>query len=382
LVKKISLLGATGSVGTSTLDVLRNNPERFELVAFSFHSNISLAEKIIKEFNPQLVGVGNVEQIKILSEQFPEVDFQAGLDGLIAVAEVKEADTVLTALTGSIGLIPTMAAIKSGKNIALANKETLVMAGEWVIQAARAAGVKILPVDSEHSAIFQVLQGQNPKSVRSLLITASGGSFRDLSREELANVTLRQALKHPNWVMGKKISVDSSTMVNKGLEVIEAHWLFGVDYDHIQVVLHRESVIHSMIILNDGAYLAQLGPSDLREPIQYALTFPERIELVNESEFDLQKIGSLHFEKMDLKRFPMLALAVKVGKLGGSFPSVFNAANEIAANAFISGKISFLMIEKLIIRAVSEHQETEDLTLEKVIEIDESVRKKVKNWLK
>ncbi|MDR0690889.1 MAG: 1-deoxy-D-xylulose-5-phosphate reductoisomerase [Streptococcaceae bacterium] len=379
--KKIGLLGATGSIGTSALDVLRNNPESFELVAFSFYSNIELAKKIIEEFQPVVVGVRTKAMVQELSLLYPQIKFQAGMEGLVAVATAKAADIVLTALTGSVGLLPTMAAIESGKDIALANKETLVMAGQWVMQAAKEKGVKILPVDSEHSAIFQVLQSQDNKNVKELIITASGGSFRDLTREKLKQVTLEDALKHPNWSMGKKITIDSSTMVNKGLEVIEAHWLFDASYDKIKVVLHRESTVHSMIKLVDGAYFAQLGPRDMREPIQYALTFPKRTLLKNEKDFDIADVSTLHFDKLDEERFPMLTLAFVVGGKGGSFPTVFNAANEVAVNAFIDGKIKYLEIEELIKRAVSKHQEEINLTLEMVIEIDKKTRQKVYKWI-
>ncbi|MDR1473993.1 MAG: 1-deoxy-D-xylulose-5-phosphate reductoisomerase [Lactobacillales bacterium] len=380
--KKISLLGATGSIGKSTLDVLRNNPEMFELVAFSFYSNIELAKKIIEEFQPKIVGVRDQSMAQTLTALYPKVEFIAELQGLIAVATAKDVKIVLTALIGSVGLLPTMAAIKNGKDIALANKEILVMAGYWVMQAAKENDVKILPVDSEHSAIFQVLQGQDMKNIKELVITASGGSFRDLTREELKQVTLEDALQHPNWAMGKKITIDSSTMVNKGLEVIEAHWLFNASYDKIKVVLHRESTVHSMIRLVDGAYFAQLGASDMREPIQYALTFPNRRPLKKEKVFDIADVAVLHFDKLDKERFPMLALAFAVGVKGGSFPTVFNAANEVAVNAFIAGKIKYLEIENLIQRAVAKHQEKENLTLEMVIEIDKQTRQKVYERIK
>ncbi|MDR1521531.1 MAG: 1-deoxy-D-xylulose-5-phosphate reductoisomerase [Streptococcaceae bacterium] len=380
--KKISLLGATGSIGKSTLDVLRNNPEIFELVAFSFYSNIKLAKEIIEEFHPLIVGVCNQQMVQMLSLLYPKIKFIAKLEGLVAVATAKGADIVLTAVAGSVGLLPTLAAIKSGKDIALANKETLVMAGEWIMQAARKRCVKILPVDSEHSAIFQVLQGQDIKNVKELVITASGGSFRDLTRDKLKHVTLESALKHPNWSMGKKITIDSSTMVNKGLEVIEAHWLFGMPYDKIKIVLHRESTVHSMIRLVDGAYLAQLGSNDMREPIQHALTFPNRMFLKNEKIFDIANAFSLHFDKLDEERFPMLPLAFAVGRKAGSFPTVFNAANEVAVNAFIAGKIKYLEIEELIKRAVFKHQEKENLTLKMIIEIDKKTRKKVCEWMR
>lgn len=381
-MKKIALLGATGSIGTSTLDVIRANPEEFQLVSFTFHQNIEKARMIIKEFAPSYVGVGTAAAKDALQHEFPTVKFGVAEQGLIEASVLPEIDIVLTAVSGSIGLKPTMAAIEAHKTIALANKETLVMAGQWVMAAAKEHEVQILPVDSEHSAIFQCLQGSQPADVRELMITASGGSFRDLSRAELQNVTLAEALSHPNWSMGQKITIDSSTMVNKGLEVIEAHWLFDMDYDRIRVVLHKESIVHSMVIMTDGAYLAQLGASDMREPIQYALTYPRRMPMQGEKPFDLTEIGALHFQKMDFERFPMLALAYEVGRKGGVYATVYNAANEIAANAFINGRISYLQIEKLVERAVEEHVEPTAVDLDRVIAIDQQTREKVINWIK
>ena len=381
-MKKIALLGATGSIGTNTIDVVQAYPERFKIISLTFHRNEQKGREIIKKLHPQFVGVGSLTLKNQLEKEFPEIRFGFGEEGLVEAATLADVDIVLTAVTGSVGLMPTMAAIRSKKDIALANKETLVMAGQWVMAAAREHQVRILPVDSEHSAIFQCLEGQPVGNVKELVITASGGSFRDLTREELKTVTLEQALKHPNWSMGKKITIDSSTMMNKGLEVIEAHWLFDVEYDKIKVVLHKDSVVHSMIVLQDGAYLAQLGASDMREPIQYALTYPERLPIKNEKAFDLTQIGQLHFDKMDFQRFPMLALAFSVGKKGGAYPTVYNAANEIAANAFIEGKIPYLAIEALVEKAVNEYQETTEVTFEEVIKVDKETRKNVESWIK
>lgn len=382
IMKKIALLGATGSIGTNTIDVVQAYPERFKIISLTFHRNEQKGREIIKKLHPQFVGVGSLTLKNQLEKEFPEIRFGFGEEGLVEAATLADVDIVLTAVTGSVGLMPTMAAIRSKKDIALANKETLVMAGQWVMAAAREHQVRILPVDSEHSAIFQCLEGQPVGNVKELVITASGGSFRDLTREELKTVTLEQALKHPNWSMGKKITIDSSTMMNKGLEVIEAHWLFDVEYDKIKVVLHKDSVVHSMIVLQDGAYLAQLGASDMREPIQYALTYPERLPIKNEKAFDLTQIGQLHFDKMDFQRFPMLALAFSVGKKGGAYPTVYNAANEIAANAFIEGKIPYLAIEALVEKAVNEYQETTEVTFEEVIKVDKETRKNVESWIK
>ncbi|MTD38789.1 1-deoxy-D-xylulose-5-phosphate reductoisomerase [Erwinia sp. CPCC 100877] len=380
-MKKIALLGATGSIGTSTVDVVLAHPELFKIVSLTFHGNVEKGIKLINQLKPEYVGVGTQAIKDRLVELYPDICFGVGETGLTEAATIAAADVVLTAVTGSVGLLPTMAAIEAGKDIALANKETLVMAGKWVMEKARKHNVQILPVDSEHSAIFQCLQGE-VQNLKELVITASGGSFRELAREELKSVTLEQALNHPNWSMGQKITIDSSTMMNKGLEVIEAHWLFDTDYDKIKVVLHKESIVHSMIVLKDGAYLAQLGPSDMREPIQYALTYPERLPIKNEKAFNLTDIAQLNFEKMDFERFPMLALAYTVGKKGGAYPTVYNAANEIAANAFIDGRISYLQIEQFVKRAVDQYNETTEVTFEEVLVIDKQTRILVEAWIK
>ena len=379
--KKIILLGATGSVGVQALDVIAAHPDQFELVGFAFGKNIEKAREIIQAFSPKIV-VASQESSQIeLAQEFPSVEIHVGAEGLITLAQLEAYDILLNAIVGSVGLPPTIEAVKLGRDIALANKETLVVAGYTIMAEAAQTGSKILPVDSEHAAIFQVLQGVQKSDVRSLTITASGGSFRDQTREELLDVTLDDALAHPNWTMGGKITLDSATMVNKGLEVIEAHHLFGIPYDDIHVVLHRESVVHSMVTLKDGAVLAQLGATDMREPIQYALSYPRHLTMHNETPFDLTKIGALHFEKMDLVRFPMLDLAYRVGKLGGGYPAVYNAANEIANQAFQDGKITFLEIEQLITRAVFEHMEFDGQTLHQILASDERTRQKVTQWV-
>ena len=379
--KKIILLGATGSVGVQALDVIAAHPDQFELVGFAFGKNIEKAREIIQAFSPKIV-VASQESSKIeLAQEFPSVEIHVGAEGLITLAQLEAYDILLNAIVGSVGLPPTIEAVKLGRDIALANKETLVVAGYTIMAEAARTGSKILPVDSEHAAIFQVLQGVQKSDVRSLTITASGGSFRDQTREELLDVTLDDALAHPNWTMGAKITLDSATMVNKGLEVIEAHHLFGIPYDDIHVVLHRESVVHSMVTLKDGAVLAQLGATDMREPIQYALSYPRHLTRHNETPFDLTEIGALHFEKMDLVRFPMLDLAYRVGKLGGGYPAVYNAANEIANQAFQDGKITFLEIEQLITRAVFEHMEFDGQTLHQILASDERTRQKVTQWV-
>ncbi|XOQ37230.1 MAG: 1-deoxy-D-xylulose-5-phosphate reductoisomerase [Lactococcus sp.] len=379
--KKIILLGATGSVGVQALDVIAAHPEQFELVGFAFGKNIEKAREIIRDFSPQIVVAAQESSQIALAQEFPSVEIHVGAEGLITLAQLEAYDILLNAIVGSVGLPPTIEAVKLGRDIALANKETLVVAGYTIMAEAARTGSKILPVDSEHAAIFQVLQGVAKSDVRSLTITASGGSFRDQTREELLDVTLEDALAHPNWTMGAKITLDSATMVNKGLEVIEAHHLFEIPYDEIHVVLHRESVVHSMVTLKDGAVLAQLGATDMREPIQYALSYPRHLTMHNETPFDLTEIGALHFEKMDMVRFPMLDLAYRVGKLGGGYPAVYNAANEIANQAFQDGKITFLEIEQLITRAVFEHMEFDGQTLHQILASDDRTRQKVTQWV-
>ncbi len=379
--KKIILLGATGSVGVQALDVIAAHPEQFELVGFAFGKNIEKAREIIRDFSPQIVVAAQESSQIALAQEFPSVEIHVGAEGLITLAQLEAYDILLNAIVGSVGLPPTIEAVKLGRDIALANKETLVVAGYTIMAEAARTGSKILPVDSEHAAIFQVLQGVAKSDVRSLTITASGGSFRDQTREELLDVTLEDALAHPNWTMGAKITLDSATMVNKGLEVIEAHHLFEIPYDEIHVVLHRESVVHSMVTLKDGAVLAQLGATDMREPIQYALSYPGHLTMHNETPFDLTEIGALHFEKMDMVRFPMLDLAYRVGKLGGGYPAVYNAANEIANQAFQDGKITFLEIEQLITRAVFEHMEFDGQTLHQILASDDRTRQKVTQWV-
>ncbi len=380
-MKQIALLGATGSVGKNTIQVVQAYPDDFRIVAFSFYQNIKAGRQLIESLRPRYVAVGTEKDALSLAKEFPKTAFGYGIKGLETAATLTEVDLVLTGLVGSIGLQPTLAAIEAGKEIALANKETLVMGGELVMAAAKQKKINILPVDSEHSAIFQCLQGQNQAEVQRLMITASGGSFRDKTREQLKEVTVEAALQHPNWSMGKKITIDSATMVNKGLEVIEAHWLFDREYSEIEVILHRESVVHSMIELTDGAYLAQLGASDMREPIQYALTYPNRKKIVPAQPFDFTEIGTLHFEKIDFHRFPMLALAYEVGKKGKVYPTIFNAANEVAVAAFLQRKISYLAIEWYIQKAVDEYNLDENSTLEGLLAVDQQTRKKVNQWI-
>ncbi|AYV66042.1 MULTISPECIES: 1-deoxy-D-xylulose-5-phosphate reductoisomerase [Niallia] len=380
-MKNISLLGATGSIGMQTLDVIKSHSDRFELVAFSSGKNIELTKKIIQEFRPLLVSVAEKKDYEQLKQIFPDIHFSYGMDGLIEVAVFDKADILVNAVIGSVGLHPTLQAIEAGKVIAIANKETLVTAGHIVMDAAAKYNVPVLPVDSEHSAIFQCLQGENPKNIERLIITASGGSFRDLSRKELEQVTVDDALNHPNWSMGAKITIDSATMMNKGLEVIEAHWLFGLPYEKIDVLLHKESIIHSMVEFHDSSVIAQLGTPDMRIPIQYALSFPERLPAANGKRLDLAAMGKLHFQHMDLERFRCLHLAFEAGKAGGTLPTVLNAANEVAVQKFLKQEISFLQIEDLIEKALNSHQNILNPSLEVIQEIDLETRKRVSTLL-
>ncbi|WEV60570.1 1-deoxy-D-xylulose-5-phosphate reductoisomerase [Streptococcaceae bacterium ESL0729] len=379
-MKKICLLGATGSIGSSTLDIIENNPHKFELVAISFGQNMARARNIIDYFKPSYVATQSEENANLLKNDYPDLQVFYGDKGLVQLAQI-DYDLLLNAVMGSVGLLPTMKAIELGRDIAIANKETLVVAGDFIMPAAREREVNILPVDSEHSAIFQLLEGVKNSDLRDITITASGGSFRDKKRSELTGVSVEDALNHPNWSMGAKITIDSATMVNKGLEVIEAHHLFNLDYERINVLMHRESVVHSLITTHDGAMFAELGASDMRQPIQYALTYPKHEPLVKEKAFSLADMACLHFERANYERFPMLALAFKVGRLGGSFPAVYNAANEIAVAAFLAGQIEFLDIEAVIERAVACHTEVDQLSLEKLIEIDQQTRLLVKEWI-
>jgi 1-deoxy-D-xylulose-5-phosphate reductoisomerase len=383
-MKKISLLGATGSIGTQTIDLIRNQPSDYQLVACSAGTRVEELVQIILEFKPQVVSVaGKEEAEKLKTFTLPsETSVYYGEEGLIEVATHHESDIVVNAVMGSVGLTPTMKAIQCGKTIALANKETLVTAGHIVMAEAKKYGVSILPVDSEHSAIYQCLNGENYQNINKLIITASGGSFRDLTRNQLTNVTIEDALNHPNWSMGAKITIDSASMMNKGLEVIEAHWLFNMPYEQIEVILHRESVIHSMVEFIDGSVMAQLGTPDMRVPIAYALNYPDRKPIQNHTFLDLIKFGRLNFEEMDLNRFRCLKYAYDAGKAGGSMPTVLNAANEIAVSAFLQKRASFLQIEELIENALENHSIISNPSLEEIQLIDEETRKYVSSLIK
>lgn len=381
-MKKICLLGATGSIGTQTLDVIRAYPDRFRLTAMSFGQNIALGEKIIHEFKPKLVAVGTKEAKERIKHRVPAgTEVVYGEEGLIEAAVHSDGDVLLNAVVGSIGLKPTLAAIESAKMIAIANKETLVAAGHIVTEAARAKNVPIIPVDSEHSAIFQCLNGENINDVSKIILTASGGSFRDRSREELEHVTVEQALAHPNWSMGAKLTIDSATMMNKGLEVIEAHWLFQIPYERIEVVLHKESIVHSMVEFQDASVIAQLGYPDMKIPIQYALTYPDRLEIPQTKRLNLIEIGKLHFNEASFQRYRCLKMAYEAGKVGGTMTSVLNAANEEAVAAFLEKRIAFLQIESLVERAMERHEPIFKPNLEEIMEAETETRNYVQQLI-
>lgn len=377
-MKQVSLLGATGSIGLQTLDVLRLHPDQFSLYAMGFGRNVEKALPLIREFEPSMIVVQDEETKRKLEKEVAHPQILCGGEGLIEASVAEPVDVVVNAVMGSIGLPATLKAIQSKKQIAIANKETLVTAGHLVMEEAKKHDVNLLPVDSEHSAIFQALNGEQRRDINKLIITASGGSFRDQTREELAGVTVDDALNHPNWKMGAKITIDSASMMNKGLEVIEAHWLFDVPYDQIHVILHRESVIHSMVEYVDRNVIAQLGTPDMKVPIQYALTYPERKELPITKNLNLEEIATLNFQKMDMDRFPCLRMAFEAGRAGGSMPTVLNAANEEAVQQFLEGKISFLDIEKYIEQALENHDRIHNPDLSTIISIDKETRERVR----
>lgn len=373
-MKKLAILGSTGSIGTQTLDVVRAHPEAFEVEGLAAGNNIELLMQQVLEFKPSKISVGSKESAEQIKQQLPaHIQVFYGEQGLIEIAAGTDADTVVTAVMGSMGLPSTLAAIDAGKTIGLANKETLVTAGHLVTARARQKGVQLLPIDSEHSALFQCLNGEPRERIHQLTLTASGGSFRDRTREQLKHVTVADALKHPNWSMGSKITIDSATMANKGLEVIEAHWLFDMPYDQISVLLHPESIIHSFVEFVDTSIIAQLGNPDMRIPIQYALTYPDRQQAPS-SRLSLAQIGQLNFREMDYVRFPCLSMAFEAGRLGGTAPTVFNAANEIAVSRFLNGEIPFLLIEDIIADALQQHEVIANPELEVIYATDAQTR--------
>ena len=366
-MKKIAILGSTGSIGTQTLEVVRANKD-IEVTALAAGSNIDLLEKQIREFSPKIAAVSNEEKAKELNDRVRDLDIrvESGMDGLLAVATELGAEIVVTAVVGMIGIRPTIAAMNAGKDIALANKETLVTAGHIIMSLAKEKHVRILPVDSEHSAIFQSLNGETGNKIHKILLTASGGPFRGWTREQMKGVQVEDALKHPNWTMGRKITIDSSTMVNKGLEVMEARWLFGVEMDQVQVVVQPQSVIHSMVEYEDGAVIAQLGTPDMKLPIQYALYYPERRFLAGDR-LDFAKLAQITFEAPDFENFHGLSLAYKAGRRGGTLPTVFNAANERAVQKFLDREIGYLTITDMIEAAMEHHTVKENPTVEEIL---------------
>lgn len=380
-MKKIAIMGSTGSIGTQTLEVVRENKD-IEVVGISAGSNVELMEKQIREFQPKLAVMGNEKLAADLKSRVADltVKISWGMEGLLELAAMPESEILVTAIVGMIGIRPTIAAIEAGKDIALANKETLVTAGHLIMPLAKEHNVQILPVDSEHSAIFQALHGENPSQISRLLITASGGPFRGKKTADLEKVTVQDALKHPNWAMGRKITIDSATLVNKGLEVMEAKWLFGVDLDRIDVVVQPKSIIHSMVEFVDGAVIAQLGTPDMKLPIQYVLYYPERRYLPGER-LDFKKLTEIAFEVPDMETFQGLPMAMEASRRGGSMPTIFNAANERAVAAFLEEKIRFLDIYTVIEEAMAAHQVKEHPDLEQILEAEKEAWEFVDRWI-
>lgn len=370
-MKKISVLGSTGSIGTQTLEVV-DELQNIQVVGISGNENIDLLEQQAKIYKPKIIAVMNSEKAKILAErlQSENIKIVSGIDGLIEVATIDEVDTVVTAIVGNVGLKPTFEAILAGKNIALANKETLVSAGQLIMDLAKEKGVAIYPVDSEHSAIAQCLRGNCANKIHKIILTASGGSFRGKIKDELQNVTVKEALNHPNWSMGQKITIDSATLMNKGLEVMEAKWLFDVSAEQIQVVVHPQSIVHSAVEYEDGSVIAQMGVPDMRVPIQYALTYPKR-EINSFERLDFIKMGNLTFEEPDTDTFSCLKLAYKALEIGETMPAVLNSANDVAVNRFLNGEINFLDIPFIIEQTMNAYTVKKDYNLEDLLEADE-----------
>lgn len=372
-MKTIAILGSTGSIGTQTLEVVRENKD-IQVAALAVGKNIKKAEEQIREFHPRLAAVWeerDAAQLRLATADL-EVKIVSGMEGLIEVATIAEAEILVTAIVGMIGIVPTIQAIRAGKDIALANKETLVTAGHIIMPLAKEMGVRILPVDSEHSAIFQSLNGENPDRIEKILLTASGGPFRGRKREELKEIQVEDALKHPNWAMGQKITIDSATLVNKGLEVMEAKWLFGVDLDRIQVIVQPQSIIHSMVEFVDGAIIAELGTPDMKLPIQYALYYPDR-RFLGGQRLDFGKLGKITFEDPDMETFLGLKYAFDASRAGGSMPTVYNAANERAVAKFLERRIRFLDIYEIIDHCMQNHKVIENPTVEQILETEQAV---------
>jgi 1-deoxy-D-xylulose-5-phosphate reductoisomerase len=376
-MKRITLLGSTGSIGTQTLDIVAEYPEKFQVVGMTAGGNIDLLAKQIRQFQPEIVAIANHHKLAELKDAIADLAIKpillAGAEAIETVAAYGDSEVVVTGIVGCAGLLPTIAAIKAGKNIALANKETLIAGGEVVVPLMKKHGVKLLPADSEHSAIFQCLQGVPEGGLRRIILTASGGAFRDRPTEELASVTVADALKHPNWAMGKKITIDSATLMNKGLEVIEAHYLFGVDYDQIEIVIHPQSIIHSLIELEDTSVLAQLGIPDMRLPLLYSLSYPDRVPTQWER-LDLVKCGTLTFRAPDHQKYPCMELAYAAGRAGGTMPAVLNAANEQVVELFLQERVRYVQIADLIKRVCDKHNCVSNPELEDILEADKWAR--------
>ncbi|HJO01390.1 MAG: 1-deoxy-D-xylulose-5-phosphate reductoisomerase [Candidatus Woesearchaeota archaeon] len=371
-MKKLSILGSTGSIGTQTLDIVKNNPHEFKIVGLTANKNIELLKNQINEFKPEAVAVMDNEKADLLKEDV-DITVYSRIDGIIKIAALDETDTVVNSLVGSIGVKPTVEAIRNKKNIALANKETLVTAGSIVMEEVKKNDVNLMPIDSEHSAIFQCINGENINDINKIIITASGGPFRDYTKQQLENVSVDGALNHPTWNMGNKITIDSATLMNKGFEVIEAHWLYGIGYKDIEVVTHPQSIIHSLVEFKDNSTVAQLSLPDMKMPIQYALSYPKRFEL-NVKKLNLTEVKNLSFEKPNFELFPCLKYAYDAGNIGGTIPAVLNAVNEVAVYAFLDNKIKFLDIPRLIKTMIEKHNVIKNPVLNEILEIDKKIK--------
>ena len=393
-MKNLSILGSTGSIGTQTLEIVKNNPREFKVIGLTANNNIELLKKQIIEFKPEAVAVMEKEKADLLNDLLKkeniDIDVYSGIDGIIKIATLNNADTVVNSLVGSIGVKPTIEAIKNKKNIALANKETLVTAGSIVMQEIEKNNVDLMPIDSEHSAIFQCLNSNNfnkimnnkeiKNEVNKIIITCSGGAFKNLTKKQLGNVTAKDALKHPTWNMGNKITIDSATLMNKGFEVIEAHWLYNFPFKKIDVVMHPQSIIHSLVEFKDNSVIAQLGNPDMKIPIQYALSYPKRFNS-NSKRLDLLEVKNLSFSKPNFELFPCLKYAYDAGIKGGTLPAALNAANEIAVYAFLDGKIKFLDIPKLINKMMQEHKMIKNPSLSQILDVDKKVKEETKKLI-
>ena len=378
-MKNLSILGSTGSIGTQTLDIVKNNPNEFKIIGLTTNKNTELLKKQIDEFKPEAVAVMDKEKADLLKKDV-DVNVYSGMDGIIKIAILDKADTVVNSLVGSVGVEPTIEAIKNKKNIALANKETLVTAGSIVMEEVEKNKLSLMPIDSEHSAIFQCLNGEKITDVNKIIITCSGGAFKNLTKEQLENVTAKDALKHPTWNMGNKVTIDSATLMNKGFEVIEAHWLYDMPYEKIDVVIHPQSIIHSLVEFKDNSVLAQLGNPDMKIPIQYALSYPKRFNS-NSKKLDLLEVKELTFKKPDFELFPCLKYAYNAGNSGGTMPAVLNAANEIAVYAFLDNKIKFLDIPELINKMLQEHKIIKNPSLNEILDVDKKIKEETKKLI-